>query len=709
MPGITIQIMGDGAGAAEALRIIEERMQQTETKGAQMSEVLAEAGERVRGAFEMVGIGIGLTEIADRMKEMTAATMEAAVQLGHLSQQTGISVENLSSLKFAAQETGVDFDVLTRGFKKLAVSVYEADGGNAKAAKGFQQLGISTADLKAKGNDMYAVMDLIAQKFSQMPEGIAKSDTAAKIFGARMGAEMIPALNALGGQMDELQAKARALGVVWDEDGIKQMEEMHKQITDLKTSYQGLAMTLTAAVAPALERVAELMQRAMGISPESLQSARAMSAGKSIPDVIAGSGDPAAIAQSAAMHKAALEKQLSDAKLSHEQKAALQKQWHEADLRENQAYFVQLQDQITAAHIDLDNANKELKSEGIQGRQSTQDWVDHAQGHLKSLLTEQTRAMDSIDAAQRGGGEGNTGGLGEDGIVYGKSRAQANAELRWEQTRHLTEALYEQAEAARKDKVALDAIQGEAAWEKIGKDAQATVDKAFQAKPISVRLQTTDDDPLGPAKRDNPLGQSAIHESAKTVGDFLDRFSQQALQGKINFKSLVDSAIMDMERWAMKVMEEKALIPLLNSLFGMGGGASNIQFGAGGNVSTVNGVSTAMFMAGGGELGGNGDWAVVGDGPHGEMDNAEIFAPKGPGSVLPHDVLAGIAKGGGGGNGGAPTVQINNINNSSQPVQMKQAGVSFDSEARAFIIHTVLEDAASGGPVAGMLGGFQRG
>jgi len=52
---------------------------------------------------------------------------------------------------------------------------------------------------------------------------------------------------------------------------------------------------------------------------------------------------------------------------------------------------------------------------------------------------------------------------------------------------------------------------------------------------------------------------------------------------------------------------------------------------------------------------------------------------------------------------------INNVNNSSQPVDMKQGGVSWDAGARQFIIHTVLEDAASGGPVAGMLSGFSRG
>jgi hypothetical protein len=108
-------------------------------------------------------------------------------------------------------------------------------------------------------------------------------------------------------------------------------------------------------------------------------------------------------------------------------------------------------------------------------------------------------------------------------------------------------------------------------------------------------------------------------------------------------------------------------------------------------------------MAGGGELQA-GDMAIVGDG--GDGSGAELFAPKGPGTILPHDVLEGIARGTGG--GGAPNVQINNINNSSQNVEMRQGGVSWDAQAKQFVIHTILEDAASGGPVAGMLSGLGR-
>jgi hypothetical protein len=53
-------------------------------------------------------------------------------------------------------------------------------------------------------------------------------------------------------------------------------------------------------------------------------------------------------------------------------------------------------------------------------------------------------------------------------------------------------------------------------------------------------------------------------------------------------------------------------------------------------------------------------------------------------------------------------VTIQTINNSSAQVQHTQAGVSWDAQAKQFIIQTVLEDANSGGPINGMMSGFAR-
>lgn len=370
-----------------------------------------------------MGIAIGIREIGEQLKEMVKSTVEAAVEIGHLNQQTGISVENLSMLKYAAQATGVDFDVLTRGFKKLAVTTYDADNGNKKAAAGFAQLGISVEEVRAKGDDMYGVLNLLAEKFRALPDGIAKSDAAAKIFGARMGAEMIPILNQLGGKLEELKAEATALGVVWDEQGIRKMEEMRREAVQLEAVWKAVGMRITEALA-----------RLVGVSHETLSAERAVQVGKTLPNDIAGADDPGKLARDSAARKSALEKSLSDLDAAHargvgseqdyqKKRAAIIKEWNEADLRENQSYFTDLGDQIANAEAQLAKDKKRKFGNGYAGDWDGKwKWKEHVkeeEAHLKDLLARQDTAMDQIDSAEKrassmtvpgGGGDGGGGG-----------------------------------------------------------------------------------------------------------------------------------------------------------------------------------------------------------------------------------------------------------------------------------------------------------
>ena len=43
---------------------------------------------------------------------------------------------------------------------------------------------------------------------------------------------------------------------------------------------------------------------------------------------------------------------------------------------------------------------------------------------------------------------------------------------------------------------------------------------------------------------------------------------------------------------------------------------------------------------------------------------------------------------------------INMSNNTSQPATMRQTGMSYDSEMKQFVVHTVLENLSQGGEIA---------
>jgi phage-related minor tail protein len=59
-----------------------------------------------------------------------------------------------------------------------------------------------------------------------------------------------------------------------------------------------------------------------------------------------------------------------------------------------------------------------------------------------------------------------------------------------------------------------------------------------------------------------------------TIGDLANNFTDMALKGKINFKSLALSVIQDLERMIIKALVFKAIMALLNLIPGIGPGLS---------------------------------------------------------------------------------------------------------------------------------------
>jgi hypothetical protein len=368
--------------------------------------MLLGTGNKALQAFSVIGVGFGIGIAVESLKRMVGSTIEVAVQLNKMHEQTGIATEDLSVLRYAAAQSGVEFDTLARGFKRLAVTVYDADSGNKTAAKGFAQLGISIADLKAKGNDMYAVLAMLADKFQQMPDGITKSDTAAKIFGTRMGSEMIPVLNQGAAAIENFKSKAP----IFTDNDIAQLEKAHQATVDLDAAWQGLSRTISVAFTPALTAALGVLKQVLGGGNAiTEQATRAVAMGRSIPDEIYGAADPSKIAAAAAAQKTALENQLKNVNLSREQRAALEKQWDSADLRENQAYFSALADQITSSNAKLAKARQDLQNEAQYPLLETERRVQAAETELNGLLSQQAYAIDRIEAAQRRGIPGVAG------------------------------------------------------------------------------------------------------------------------------------------------------------------------------------------------------------------------------------------------------------------------------------------------------------
>lgn len=199
---------------------------------------------------------------------MAKASIDNMDNLAKQAQMAGVSVESLSELAYAADLAGVSQDDLTASMARLAKGMGEAAQGTGEALKGFQALNLDAAGFKGTDDALLKIAD----RFSQFKDGAEKTAIAISIFG-RSGAQLIPFLNAGRGGMEALTEEARRLGVVVGTDTAKASEQFNDNLTRMKKAVDGIVISIVSDMLPAMNSMLEKMLDIVKVSKESNISA----------------------------------------------------------------------------------------------------------------------------------------------------------------------------------------------------------------------------------------------------------------------------------------------------------------------------------------------------------------------------------------------------------------------------------------------------
>ena len=190
-------------------------------------------GLAIVGIGVAIGVAVAAFAVIKSAIESTFGFIKGAVldtvalgdSLYTLSKQTGISVEALSGLKFAAEQSGASLETITGAVSKMQLNLGKGSKETAAALKG---LGLSMADLKkqspdqafAKTVEKLGEIDNAAKRaaagtaiFGKKWQEIAQIDAAelkeaidlVDKFGAKMSTETAVAADMLGDKIGELQ------------------------------------------------------------------------------------------------------------------------------------------------------------------------------------------------------------------------------------------------------------------------------------------------------------------------------------------------------------------------------------------------------------------------------------------------------------------------------------------------------------------------
>ena len=199
----------------------------------------------------MAALGVGITALV-----MPVARV--GDEFFKLSQKTGVSVEALSALDYAAKLSNVSTEGLTKALQKLSVAMFDTQVNGEEGSAALKALGVSATDVHGQIRPTEQVLLDLADKFSAMPDGADKAALAVKLFG-KEGLAIIPLLNQGREGLRALMEEAQRLGLVLSEDAARASEAFNDNLTRLNAVFEGVRRQLGAAVIPILADLTEQM------------------------------------------------------------------------------------------------------------------------------------------------------------------------------------------------------------------------------------------------------------------------------------------------------------------------------------------------------------------------------------------------------------------------------------------------------------------
>lgn len=229
-----IEIFGDDAKLQKTLKDVQGR--------------LKSFGEGIRliGA-SMTAIGAGIvTPLVAAAKYYASA----GGQLADIADRTGMTVEAVSELAYAAEQSSTSIESLETGLRKMQKTIVEAVGGSKDAEKAFSMLGVKVSDLMNKRPEEQ--FQILADAVNKIESPSLRAAAAMGVFG-KNGAELLPIISAGADGISRMMNEARALGLTVSTETALAARTFGDTINRLARVLKNAVFVIGGSVAPILQ------------------------------------------------------------------------------------------------------------------------------------------------------------------------------------------------------------------------------------------------------------------------------------------------------------------------------------------------------------------------------------------------------------------------------------------------------------------------
>lgn len=184
---------------------------------------------------------------AAALEQFAQSIIENEQELDKLSTQTGIAVDQLSKLQYAASQN--DVSNFTGDIQKLTKSIGEANNSNRQLQLDFEALGVSAADLKNLSVDQ--ILKKMADGFAAASDGAGKAAVSTALMG-RGGQDLIAFLNQGSEGIQKYMDNLDRLNGTVSKDAADKAHQFGQALGDIKAAADGVGQSIATALLPSL-------------------------------------------------------------------------------------------------------------------------------------------------------------------------------------------------------------------------------------------------------------------------------------------------------------------------------------------------------------------------------------------------------------------------------------------------------------------------
>jgi len=218
-------------------------------------------GSIAKAALSVQGIVTGLIAIIGGARLVGAfdAAADAVDNLGKKSRIVGLSIEQMSVLRLAAGESGVEFETLTKLVGKATKNIGTfAMTGGGPAADAIGRLGLNIRSSTGGIRNINELLPEIAKAFESIADEGERLSLSEAIFGREGGTQFVQWIEDSGGFMANLAEqtkRANDLGVMFTETQFAKLKAYRDAVGRVSEAWLGLRVRLMTEIAPALTTI----------------------------------------------------------------------------------------------------------------------------------------------------------------------------------------------------------------------------------------------------------------------------------------------------------------------------------------------------------------------------------------------------------------------------------------------------------------------